>query len=77
MVEEAVMIALKYMHNFDPTLYNAHGYINMICHRRFQYYVKREKEHHAKVKKQLYDMQDYIGVEDEVINYEELKPKLK
>lgn len=70
-VSQAILTALKYMHNFNAEKYsNAHGYINMICSHAFMQYVKKEKNH-SSIKQKLYDKKnEEFG--DNTVNYESL-----
>lgn len=72
-VSQAMLITLKYMHNFNPEKSNnAHGYINMICSHAFLQYIQKENKH-GKMKQDLYDRKDEFvqsSEEELAIDYE-------
>jgi DNA-directed RNA polymerase specialized sigma24 family protein len=77
-VQQAILTALKYMHNFNPeSSNNAHGYINMICYNAFLQYTQKENSH-STVKQKLYNKKDTLTsseYDDSAINYEMLYDK--
>lgn len=75
MISYAIMITLRYVHNFNPNEYeNAHGYVNMICSNAFLQYVQKEKKH-SYIKQELYECKDDVQQNkwDQSIDYKELK----
>jgi hypothetical protein len=54
MINNAIVIVLKYIHNFDITQPNPFGYISMIAYRSFLQTIKAEKKN-SKIKQFLFD----------------------
>lgn len=74
MISFAILITLKYFHNFNHIENNnAHGYINRICSNAFLQYVQKEKSH-SNIKKELYEKKEEVQSKwDESIDYKSLK----